>query len=241
MTVKPCLFAIALLWTCLRPAAAQAALVLLAPANLPMPMADVADGSLRGGIIKEVGDLLAAKLGRKVEYLVVPGRRVPLMLAQGKADGVCMVKPGWIDGSFNWTAELIPTGGVVLARADAPPISRLSELRGVKVGTVAGYRYRTIETLLGADFQRDDGPSGEHNLRKLLAGRTQYALMELSSAAYQLRQDKGHSLRMDIRYETDMARCAFSQASAIPFSEVSRAIDEMAAERVVQKMLAHYR
>lgn len=241
MTVKPRLFAIALLFACLRSAAQPGELVLLAPANLPMPMADVADGALRGGIIKDVGDLLAAKLGRKVVYLVVPGRRVPLMLAQGKADGVCMVKPGWIDGSFNWTAEIIPTGGVVLARADAPVISRLSELRGVKVGTVAGYRYRTIQTLLGADFQRDDAPSGEHNLRKLLAGRTQYALMELTSAAWQLRNDRAHNLRMDIRYETDMARCAFSQASSIPFAEVSRAVDDMAAERVVQKMLAQYR
>jgi polar amino acid transport system substrate-binding protein len=241
--LKPChlVAALTLLPGCLQSAVAQGELVLLAPANLPMPMADVVDGTLRGGVIKDMGEMLAAKLGRKAVFVVVPGKRVPLMLAQGKADGVCMVKQGWIDGQYNWTAELIPTGGVLLARADAPAISRLSELRGVKVGTVAGYRYRTIQTILGADFLRDDAPSGEHNLRKLLAGRTQYALMELTSAAWQIRNDKTHSLRMDIRYETDMARCAFAPASSIPFAEVKKAVDEMAAERSVQKMLSAYR
>jgi polar amino acid transport system substrate-binding protein len=225
---------------CSAAAAGPGELVLLAPANLPMPMADIADGTLRGGIIKDMGELLAAKLGRKAVFVVVPGRRVQLALAQGKADGVCMVKQGWIDGDYNWSAEVIPTGGVVLARADAPVIGRLTELRGKKVGTVAGYRYRMMNTLLGPDFLRDDAPSGEHNMRKLLAGRTQYALMELSSAAYQIRNDKTHSLRMDLTYETDMARCAFAQTSQVPFAQVSGAIDGMVAERSVHKIMAHY-
>ena len=242
MNVRPRALAAAIALLCSAPAwAVRGELVLLAPSNLPMPMADFADGRLRAGIIKDMGDVLASKLGRNAVFVVVPGRRVPLMLAEGKADGVCMVKPGWIDGEFNWTQELIPTGGVVLARADAPVIGRLAELRGKRVGTVAGYRYRTMDMILGKDFMRDDAPSGEHNLRKLMAGRTEYALMELSSAAYQVRNDKTHKLRMDITYENDMARCAFSQKSKVPFEEIKHAIESMIAERTVQIIMAYYR
>ncbi|MEJ7807387.1 MAG: transporter substrate-binding domain-containing protein [Telluria sp.] len=233
--------ALALLLCCSNAWALPGELVLLAPSNLPMPMADFVDGRLHAGIIKDIGDVLAARLRRKVVFVVVPGRRVPLMLAEGKADGVCMVKPGWIDGELNWTAPLIPTGGVVLARTDAPVIARLDELRGKRVGTVAGYRYRTMEAVLGKDFMRDDAPSGEPNLRKLVAGRTAYALMERSSAAYQVRHDKSHQLRMDITYENDMARCAFSQASKVPFGDIKVAIDGMIAERTVSRIMANYR
>ncbi len=129
----------------------------------------------------------------------------------------------------------------MLSRSDAPVIGRVAELRGKRVGTVAGYRYRTMDLILGKEFVRDDAPSGEHNLRKLLAGRTEYALMELSSAGYQVRKDKSRKLRMDITYETDMARCAFSQASSVPFAQVKHAIDSMIAERTMHKIMAQYR
>jgi polar amino acid transport system substrate-binding protein len=239
--LSTCAFAASLLLFFGRAFAAPGELVLIAPANHTMPMAQFEGGQLRAGILKDLGHVLAAKLGRSVRFVVVPGRRVAITLAQGKADGVCMVKPGWIDGDFQWSAELIPTGGVVLARSDAPVMRRLTDLRGKKVGTVGGYRYATLEAVLGKDFLRDDAPSTEHSRLKLLAGRTQYALMELLSAAYLVKNDPTGGLRLDITYEHGMARCAFSQLSQVPFGEVKRAIDSMIAERSVHKIVAHYR
>jgi polar amino acid transport system substrate-binding protein len=154
---------------------------------------------------------------------------------------VCLVQPHWIDGDFHWSAAVIPTGGVVLARSDAPPIVRLEDLRGKKVGTVGGYRYRYIGPLLGKDFLRDDAPSTEHNLRKLLAGRTQYVLMELTSAAWQVKNDATRSLRLDIVYESAMARCAYSRQSSIPYADIKRATDSLVAERGIEKIMARYR
>jgi polar amino acid transport system substrate-binding protein len=221
--------------------AAPRELVMLAPLNHTMPIAQFNGNELTGGILKDLGDLLAAKMGRTARYVAVPSRRVGMMLAHGEADGLCLVQPHWIDGDFHWSPELIPTGGVVLARADAPLISRLDDLRGKKVGTVSGYRYRRIEPLLGKDFLRDDAPSSQHNLRKLLAGRTQYMLMELTSAAYQVRNDASHSLRLDLTYENDMARCAFSMQSTIPYADIKRATDSLMSERGVEKIMARYR
>ncbi len=204
-------------------------------------MAEFAGGQLRAGILKDLGELLAARLGRSVRFVVVPGRRVSLTLAQGKADGVCMVKPGWIEGDLHWTRAFIPTGGTVLARADAPFIKRLTDLRGKPVGTVAGYRYTMLEAALGADFLRDDAPSSEHNLLKLLAGRTRYAVMELSSAACLVKRDAARTLRQDLTYEHGMAHCAFSKASKVPLAEITQAIDTMIAGRSVDRIMANYR
>ncbi len=214
---------------------------MLAPQNHTMPVARFEGGELSGGILKDLGELLAAKLGLHARFIAVPSRRVAMMLTQGEADGVCLVQPHWIDGDFHWSAALIPTGGVVLARADAPVIASLEALRGKKVGTVGGYRYRPLEALLGTQFLRDDAPSAQHNLSKLLAGRTQYALTELSIAQWHVRNDASHSLRLDLTYENDMARCAFSMKSAIPYALIKRATDSIVAERGVEKIVARYR
>jgi len=233
------LSAIALWLWCSAADAAQPELVMLAPSNHTMPIAAFQDGELSAGILKDLGEAIAARVGRRVRFVSVPSRRVALALSHGDADGVCLVQPQWIDGTFNWTEELIPSGGVVLARADAPPILRVSDLRGKKVGTVAGYRYLFVEPVLGKDFFRDDGPSGEHTLRKLVAGRTQYALMELTTAAWHVRNDR--NLRLDITYESSKARCAFSQLSKVPFGQIKRATGRMIADGSIDKIMARYR
>jgi polar amino acid transport system substrate-binding protein len=233
------LLAAALLLPLAAAGAEASELVMLAPANHAMPIAQFRDGVLTGGILWDVGDLIAARLGRKVRFLTVPSRRVSLALAHGDADGVCLVQPSWIDGPFQWSADFIPTGGVVLARTDAPPVSRLTELRGKKVGTVAGYRYRYVEPVLGKQFLRDDAPSVEHALRKMVAGRTQYALMELSTAAWHVKNDP--SLRLDITYENSRARCAFSRESKVPFADLKRVTDAMLTDGSIDKIMARYR
>jgi polar amino acid transport system substrate-binding protein len=219
--------------------AAAPELVMLAPANHAMPIAHFQNGVLTGGILWDLGELIAARLGRSVRFVTIPSRRVGLALAHGDADGVCLVQPSWIDGAFHWSAELIPTGGVVLARKDAPPIVRVTDLRGKKVGTVAGYRYRFLEPVLGTQFLRDDAPSVDHALRKLSAGRTQYALMELSTAAWHVRNDP--ALRMDLSYESSRARCAFSQESKVPFADIKRVTDAMQTDGSIDRIMARYR
>jgi polar amino acid transport system substrate-binding protein len=220
---------------------APAPLVLLAPNNHAMPIAGFADGVLVQGILKDVGEAIGARIGRAVHFLVVPSRRVPLVLAQGEADGVCYVQPYWIDGSFNWSAPLIPNGGLVLAQAGAPVVTSVEQLRGQKLGTVGGYRYPYFDLALGEGFVRDDAPSMQNNLRKLAAGRTRYALVDQATALYEIRNAAPPKPRADLFYESFKARCAFSLQSKVPFVEVNRAIDSLIADGSVERIMAHYR
>lgn len=216
-------------------------LVMLAPLNHTMPFARFSQGELSGGILKDMGESLAKRLQRRARFIAVPSRRVGIMLAGGEADGVCMVRPGWIDGDFNWTQNLIPSGGVVLARRDAPRLRSLQDLRGQPVGTVAGYRYQTAAQALGDGFVRDDGPSGELTLRKVIAGRSRYALMESNVAAWHVKTDATGSLRLDFVYESSMAQCAFSQRSTVPWRDVKRVTAAMAHDGTIDRIMARYR
>lgn len=232
---------LALLLSCAAARAGTGELVLLAPANHAMPIAEFSGGRLSDGIMKDVGEALAARLGLAARFIVVPSRRVALVLSQGEADGVCYVQPYWIDGVYRWSVPMIPNGALVLARDDAPVVASAADLRGKKVGTVAGYRYPYFEQALGKDFVRDDAPSMQHNLKKLLAGRTSYALIEQASAAWERRLAPQRKLRTDLVYETFKARCAFSLKSALPFAEVNRAIEAMIADGTVDQIMARYR
>src|ERR1700740_832275 len=73
-------------------------MVFIAPTNHVMPLVELQQGQLTGGILKDIGDALAARLGRHASYLVLPSRRVPLGLQEGKADALCYVMPAWVEG-----------------------------------------------------------------------------------------------------------------------------------------------
>ncbi|WP_256080088.1 transporter substrate-binding domain-containing protein [Massilia sp. YIM B04103] len=235
----------ALLGTLLLAAAARAEerreMVFIAATNHTMPLASFADGKLSGGLLKELGEAIAQRAGRQARFVSVPPRRVASTLAEGGADAVCYVLPEWLDGNFNWSAPLIPDAGVVVARADAPLVRLLSQLEGRPVGTVAGYHYAALSRTLGARFRRDDAPSMEHNIRKLLLGRMQYAVLEKTTFAYLQRKQPGLGLRADLEFDPFKAQCAFSLRSQIDIAEADRAIASLLRDGDIERVLAHYR
>ena len=81
----------------------------------------------------------------------------------------------------------------------------------------------------------------EHNLSKLIAGRRQYAVVELAALEYRLRNSPGLHLRTDLVYVRFTARCAFSPRAKVPFAQVEQAIDALVQDGVVERILEHYR
>lgn len=122
--------------------------------------------------------------------------------------------PVWIDGRFNWSKPFITSNAIIVARKEAPAAKSLSELADKPIGTVIGYHYPEIERVLGKHFAREDAPSTELNLRKLLVGRMHYA--------------------------TVMTQCAFSLRSTIPFAQAEHAIDALVQDGSVAAVLNQY-
>ena len=89
------------LWALLAGAGAtqaqEAPLVFIAPANHALPFVDLQRGQLAGGILKDLGEAIAERTGRKASFLVVPSKRVSAPLDNGEADVLCYTAPAWIE------------------------------------------------------------------------------------------------------------------------------------------------
>jgi len=221
--------------------ASQPALTFLAPTNHMMPFASFQDGELSGGLIKDIGEVLAQRLGFKARFHTVPGKRVSIALARHEADGVCFVMPGWIDGHFNWSRPAIPGAGVIAAHTTAPPIKSLEALANERLGTVLGYRYPELDAILGDTLLRDDAPSVQHALVKLAAGRTRYAIVDQMTTEHYLRTHPTAPMKIAFTYVRFKASCAFSLSSPVRFSEVDRVLGEMIVDGTIEGIMARYR
>lgn len=221
--------------------AVQPELVMVAPTDQAMPIVRFQDGVLAGGILKDVGDLLAQRLGRRAVYVNAAPDGVMPALAGGKADAMCYVMPGWIDGDYQWSGPLIPDAEMIVASAAAPRLRSLKDLRGQPVGTVAGYRYPRIERVLGAHLRRVDAETMEQNFRQIAEGRVNYTILGENTLAYRLRTDPTLKLRPELVFATFKTQCAFSRRTRVPFADAARAIEAMGKDGSVEQILARYR
>lgn len=227
--------------SCLAPAMAAPEIVFLAPLSSAMPLARFENGQLAEGILKDLGEAIAGKLGRQVRFVSVPGKRVEFMLREGQADGVCNVLPSWIAGDFAWSRPVIPNAGIIISRSDAPVVRSLNDLAGQRVGTVLGYKYPALGTLIGTLFTREDARTVQQVLLKMEAGRHAHAVGERLELDYELRVNHALKLREDLVYETYKTACAFSRAGKIPFAAIEAAINALSAAGAIDAILARYR
>ncbi|NCT82233.1 MAG: amino acid ABC transporter substrate-binding protein [Comamonadaceae bacterium] len=233
-----------LLLACALPWQAQAAeppLRFIAPLNHAMPFGGFEHDRFTTGIVKNISDAIAERLGRRAEFLLVPPRRVSLVLAAGEADGVCYVARDWIDGDFHWSPPVLEHVGVVAAHPRAPAIKAVAELAGRPLGTVHAYRYAQIEQQLGADFVRDDAPTMLINLRKLAARRMDYALTEQITLEYHNRLHPGDDLRSVLPAARFRTHCAFTRAHPLPLARLDQAVKDLVRDGSIERILARYR
>ena len=221
--------------------AANDELRLIAPLNQAMPLARFHADKLSGGILKDLGDAMAQRLGRRVVYVTVAGDQVGAALTSGKADGICYVRPFWIDGNFDWSRPLIPDSELIASAPDVPVVRSLLDLRDRPVGTVKGYRYPRMEQVLGLRFRRLDAPTMEENLRNVMLGHARYTVVVQSTLDYHLKVNKLLKLRADLKTASYTAQCAFSRRGNVAFTEVDKAINTLIDDGSVQRILARYR
>lgn len=237
--MKPVLAA--LLMSCAATRSLAGDLVMLAPIDQAMPIVRFQDGRLAGGILKDVGDAIAQRMGRRAVYLNADVPEVKPMLTSGRADAICYVIPAWIDGDYNWSSALIPDAEMVVARIGSAPVHSLRDLRDRPVSTVAGYRYPRVEQVLGMHFIRTEAENIEKSLQQLVDGRVQYTIVAENQLAYLQRNNPELKVRPDLVFSAFKAQCAMSRKAQVPFAEFNRAIDAMLSDGTVDQILARYR
>lgn len=225
----------------LSPAARAAELVFLIDTATEMPLAHFEQGRLVEGVHKDIGDLLAHKMGRTARFLAVPRKRIVKTLEVGEADVLCSYVPEWLNGAFDWSKPFIPIGEVLVADRSVKRPESLADLAGKPIGTVLGYAHPELEEVLGKDFVREDAPSSESNLRKLSAGRIKYAVFNQAYFAYRLKTgDPPLSVHPPMVVKTYAGQCAVSRHGRVTVADVDRAIDQIIREGAMNRIMQRY-
>ncbi|MND92216.1 putative amino-acid-binding protein YxeM precursor [compost metagenome] len=125
------------------------------------------------GLDYETTALVFQRLGIEVEWQFLPWKRCLAMLEQGQADGALDIfQTAERDSQLFYPNEPLSEVEFVLFYANARPHSfhTLDDLKGLTVGTSAGYTYSEAFRTSSV-FKREPGPSHEANFGKLLKGR----------------------------------------------------------------------
>ncbi|HEY0064584.1 MAG TPA: ABC transporter substrate-binding protein [Telluria sp.] len=225
----------------LLPAAQAAELVVLVDTATDMPMARFERYRLVDGIHRDIGLALARHMQRSARFVSLPRKRIVRALEEGSADVLCSYVPEWLDGRLHWSQPFIPIAEVLVSARSAPRPRSIADVAGKPVGTVLGYAHPEMEALLGARFVRADGSTADANLRKLAAGRVQYALTGKSFLEWRLKTGTLKvALHPPLTVKNYMGQCAVSPKGRVTLAEVDRAIGMMQREGTVATILAKY-
>ncbi|MRX09432.1 transporter substrate-binding domain-containing protein [Pseudoduganella sp. FT25W] len=214
-------------------------LVVAVDTGTEMPMAAFRDNHLVDGFHKQLGEALAARLGREASFLLLPRKRIAMAMEAGQADVICLYLPSWLPGKFEWSKGFFPVAEVLVTDTSIPQPHKLQDIAGQPVATVLGYYYPELEKL-GSGFVRDDGHSSSGNLRKMAAGRLHHAITQQSTLDYYLKVGEKLSLYPPFVIKSYKARCAVSPQGRVRLDEVNKAIDLLVKDGSVSKIISTY-
>ncbi|WP_457421233.1 substrate-binding periplasmic protein [Roseateles sp. P5_E7] len=222
-------------------AAEPSPLLIVAPTSQSMPMLRMAKDRPVDGVLKELGELLARRLGLKPVFVALPSKRAGPAVASGAADLLCYVKPAWLEGKVLWTRLFLSGTGVIAAGSSAPEVAELQALADEPLGTVLGYYYPALESAFRQQVRRADVPDAETNLRRLTYGRVRYAVTDRAALAYYLRANPDAGLREILEVEHYQLGCALTLAKKALLQPLNKAIDRMVADGSLEALLKRYR
>lgn len=209
-----------------------------------MPMTEFRDGALVGGLLKDFGDALARELQATPRYLTFPRKRVESALASGYVDLICDLRPEWLDGKdWLWTETVFTNNLMVASRKDTPPVPQLQTLANIRVGTLLGYRYQELESVLDKHFVRDEALTDDINLSKLLTHRFDYMLTNSLYFDYQrkVHADRQQLHPVSLKITSFDTYCALPHQGKWPAPKVNRAIQALKSRGELQTILSRYR
>ena len=83
------------------------------------------------GIIPSIVEPFARSVGLKVDYKLVPRKRMDELMKNGEIHMRCMVGKEWVQEpqNFFWTKELFQEVSTFVRRKEAPPILKFEDLK----------------------------------------------------------------------------------------------------------------
>ena len=201
---------------------------------------------VRGGLFLDLNRAIAKELGRDAVFVAQPRRRLEQVLQTGGADVLCFAHPAWAaePDQLAWSSLYLNESTELVAAAGVAMPTLLAELSPGLVGTVSGYVYPELDkALTQPGVVRDDGPNDEANLRKLLAGRTQYMVTHGLYLDYMLHRQPQIRTALGQRRVLRMfdTRCALGPKSVVSLRAFDAALQRLRDSGAYEALLKRYR
>lgn len=218
-------------------------LQVLIDGSIEMPQAQFKDGEAVDGFQVLLAQEIGRRLGRPVRFRLVPRRRVPQMLVDGReADMICNYLPSWLPGPLQWSRAYFDDADLLLTAARRPPLTHLQDAAGQPIGTVSGFVYPEMDMALGARFVRDDAPNALATLRKLMLGRVDHAIVGRVVFDYLKRRGEVPiALHPPLVVSRVKTACALSPHSRVKLSQLDAALAAMQADGSLARIVDRYR
>jgi ABC-type amino acid transport substrate-binding protein len=225
---------------------ARAPLRVMVSSAWAMPLVDLRQQRVQGGLVPDLTQAVARRLGRKVQYVVLPRDQLDAVAQAGNADLRCYVRPAWsgVPEAYAWSGELFSVTNVVVGHAEVPDPEQLERLPpGSAVGATRAFRYPPLEPGFQAGtWRRDDAISQDKLMRKLVLKRHPYAVTDVLTLGWFLRQQPGAPLapwRLVVSQEA--IHCAVPKASPVDAALVLAAVEALRQSGDVPLILNRYR
>ena len=209
-----------------------------------MPMVLIRNGAAVDGILHDLAIRLAEKVDRRADLLVMPRMRVHRALLSGEIDVRCYVNPAWLDKPYSgyaWSVPFMLQRDLLVShstQAIAP-----QRLAKQAIGTVLGFHYPTLEALFDAEqLQRDDARTQGLVLRKLAAGRYDYAVTN-ELALLWFNRDRSEADKLHEVHELTQVEvaCLVRDAPDVPTRALLEAMRQMREDGEFTAILQLYR
>lgn len=201
-----------------------------------------------GGLAFQLMEAIARAADAQPSYLVLPPKRTKAALLAGEGDLMCLLNPEWL-AEFVSPERIGPEMvliedvlAVTAAAGDAQPLD-LQAQRGLRVGTVRGYRYPKLEPLFhDGRLMRDDAATQQGVIEKLVRGRTIVAIVDrLVLAQHNRRHPADQSLRVMQVVTQTKTHCLLGGKTRLPADQLQRALRAVVDRGELGRLMQRYR
>ncbi|MCB6182666.1 transporter substrate-binding domain-containing protein [Leeia sp. TBRC 13508] len=203
--------------------------------------------TLTGGVIHDLAMALGERLGMQVKFVEFSRKRVETSLRDGKAHLACNSNPDWYEHKewFDWSRAVFDQVEAFVSLKDAAVRpDKESDLKGLRLGTIHGYGYPTLDKYFQDATKRVDETNVSGNFKKLK--------LKMIDAMISSRGEIGAFLRSQPKEEqqlyyvgkdnvTEMPTyCALSKNAPVKLKQLNDALGELKKSGQLAKIVKRY-
>lgn len=210
-----------------------------------MPLIQLDEGEPTAGILFDIMQSLTRQLGLRAEYHVLPRLRVQAALERGEVDIRCYAAQAWVpnlSGDYFWSLPILYQRDLLIASAETAAGPYPSQFENETVGTVLGYNYPELQHLFNNhQLVREDARNQEQTLRKLVAGRYNYAVTSELALDW-VNRDLPAVQRMKVisLVSEQPAGCIIRNDPGLPTQKILRTLVRMRVSGEIQQIIDRY-